>query len=160
MTQQIAALGVLLRIGEGEAELKAFEDQWSHERLVMNKWFGLQVAASAPRDAAATAEALTAHPAFDWKNPNRFRAVFGALSGNAAGFHAPSGAGYRLLADWLLKLDPLNPQTTARMTQAFSTWKRYDADRKTLIRAELERIASTEGLSRDTSEMIGRMLAD
>ncbi|EYD71256.1 aminopeptidase N [Limimaricola hongkongensis] len=160
MTQQIAALGALLKIGEGAAELKAFEDQWSHERLVMNKWFGLQVGAAQPDDAAETAERLTRHPAFDWKNPNRFRAVFGALSGNAAGFHHPSGAGYRLLADWLLKLDPLNPQTTARMTQAFSTWKRYDEDRRGLIRAELERIAGTDGLSRDTSEMVGRMLAD
>ncbi|MGX9855962.1 aminopeptidase N [Limimaricola variabilis] len=160
MTQQIAALGALLVIGEGEAELKAFEEQWHHERLVMNKWFGLQVAAARPEETAATAEALSRHPAFDWKNPNRFRAVFGALAGNAAGFHDPSGAGYRLLADWLLKLDPLNPQTTARMTQAFSTWKRYDEDRKRLIRAELERIAGAQGLSRDTSEMVGRMLAD
>jgi aminopeptidase N len=46
------------------------------------------------------------------------------------------------------------------MTQAFSTWKRYDEDRKRLIRAELERIAGAQGLSRDTSEMVGRMLAD
>ncbi|SDE52176.1 aminopeptidase N [Limimaricola pyoseonensis] len=160
MTQQIAALSALLSIEEGAAELKAFEDQWSHERLVMNKWFGLQVARATPERAAATAEALTRHSAFEWKNPNRFRAVFGALAGNAAGFHHPSGAGYRLLADWLLKLDPLNPQTTARMTQAFSTWKRYDETRQGLIRAELERIAGTEGLSRDTSEMVGRMLAD
>ncbi|MCP1166970.1 aminopeptidase N [Limimaricola litoreus] len=160
MTQQIAALGVLVKLGEGEAELKAFEDQWRHERLVMNKWFGLQVGAARPEAAVGIAEALTRHPDFDWKNPNRFRAVFGALAGNTAGFHEPSGAGYKLLADWLLKLDPLNPQTTARMTQAFSTWKRYDESRKRLIRAELERIFETEGLSRDTSEMVGRMLAD
>ena len=46
------------------------------------------------------------------------------------------------------------------MTQAFSTWKRYDEGRKALIRAELERIFETQGLSRDTSEMVGRMLAD
>ncbi len=160
MTQQLAALSALLSIDEGAAELAAFEQQWSHERLVMNKWFGLQVARARPEAAASTAEALTGHPAFDWKNPNRFRSVFGALSGNEAGFHHPSGAGYRLLADWLIKLDPLNPQTTARMTQAFSTWRRYDDARQALVRTELDRIAAVPQLSRDTAEMVGRMRAD
>ena len=45
------------------------------------------------------------------KNPNRFRAVMGALAGNHAGFHHASGAGYALLADNLIALDKLNPQT-------------------------------------------------
>ena len=73
---------------------------------------------------AATARALTEHTDFDWKNPNRFRSVLGALAMNAAGFHDPSGASYRLFADWLIRLDPLNPQTTARMCTAFETWRR------------------------------------
>ena len=101
---------------------------------------------------------LTEHKDFDWKNPNRFRSVLGALSGNAAGFHDPSGASYRLLADWLIRLDPVNPQTTARMSTAFETWTRYDANRQALIRAELTRIRATPGLSRDVTEMVNRML--
>ena len=88
----------------------------------------------------------------------RFRAVFGALAGNAAGFHHPSGQGYDLLTDWLIKLDALNPQTTARMTAAFSTWRRYDAARQNKIRQALHRIADTTGLSRDTTEMVTRIL--
>jgi aminopeptidase N len=77
---------------------------------------------------------------------------------NAAGFHDPTGASYRLMADWLIRLDPVNPQTTARMCTAFETWHRYDADRQALIRAELERILSTPDLSRDTTEMVARIL--
>ena len=103
-------------------------------------------------------EDLTQHPDFDWKNPNRFRSVIGALSGNAAGFHYPSGASYRLLADWLIRLDPVNPQTAARMSTAFETLHRYDTVRQGLIRAELSRIATTPGLSRDLAEMVARML--
>ena len=95
---------------------------------------------------------------FDWRNPNRFRSVIGALSANHAGFHTASGAGYRLVADWLLKLDPLNPQTAARMSSAFETWRRYDVGRQGLVRAELQRILATPGLSRDMTEMAGRML--
>ena len=37
------------------------------------------------------------------------------------------------------------------------TWRRYDADRQALIRAELDRILATPGLSRDMAEMAGRM---
>ncbi len=112
---------------------------------------------AAPDQAAATVARLTEHPAFDMKNPNRFRAVLGALTANHAGFHHDSGAGYATLADWLIRLDPLNPQTAARMSTAFETWPRYDADRQAMIRAALDRILATPGLSRDLSEMAGRM---
>ncbi|WP_296425177.1 aminopeptidase N [Yoonia sp.] len=158
MTQQLAALTALLKTGKADAALSGFAAQWQNDRLVMDKWFGLQVACAAPDQAAETAARLTGHPAFTMKNPNRFRAVFGALAGNAAGFHHPGGAGYDLLADWLIKLDPLNPQTTARMSTAFSTWRRYDGARQAKIRAALLRIADTPNLSADTTEMITRIL--
>ena len=125
----------------------------------MDKWFALQVAATAPENAAARAEALTKRPDFDWKNPNRFRAVMGSLAMNHAGFHAKDGRGYRLLADWLIKLDEKNPQTTARMCSVFQTWKRYDTDRQAMMKAELQRIADRPGLSRDVTEMVTRLLS-
>ena len=159
MTEEVGALSCLLDIGRGDEELRLFETRWQADRNVMDKWFALQIALAHPGRAAQVAESLTAHPDFDWKNPNRFRSVIGALSGNHAGFHHASGAGYRMVADWLLRLDPFNPQTAARMSTAFETWPRYDADRKALVRAELERMAGTAGLSRDLGEMVGRMLA-
>ena len=157
MTESFGALAILLENGQGKQELAAFGSRWTHDRLVMDKWFAVQVAMAAPDHAAATVARLTEHPAFDMKNPNRFRAVLGALTANHAGFHHDSGAGYATLADWLIRLDPLNPQTAARMSTAFETWPRYDADRQAMIRAALDRILATPGLSRDLSEMAGRM---
>ena len=61
------------------------------------------------------------------------------------------------MANWLIRLDPVNPQITARMSGAFETWKRYDADRQGLIAAELDRILATDNLSRDTTEMVSRI---
>jgi aminopeptidase N len=158
MTQQLAALRALLQISKGRDELAAFAAQWQRDRLVMDKWFGLQVSLAAPEQAAQTAADLTKHPAFDIKNPNRFRSVFGGLRANSAGFHDASGASYNLLADWLIKLDALNPQTTARMSSSFDTWKRYDTDRQSKMRAALQKIAQTPNLSRDTTEMVTRIL--
>ena len=158
MTEQVDALSLLLVNGMGQSELAAFEARWTGERLVMDKWFGIQISNSAPDQTVAVTAALTRHALFDWKNPNRFRSVIGAMSGNHAGFHQAAGSGYRLLADWLIRLDPVNPQTAARMSQAFSSWRRYDAGRQGLMQAQLARIAASVGLSRDLGEMVGRML--
>ena len=158
MTEATAALACLIEGGNGGAELAAFYRQWQGDRLVLDKWFGLQVMHAPAGRAAAVAEALAAHPDFDWKTPNRFRAVFGALSANPSGFHRADGAGYALLADWLIRLDPVNPQTAARISTAFETWRRYDPARQAHARAALARITATRGLSRDLAEMAGRML--
>ncbi|MGP1356785.1 aminopeptidase N, partial [Roseicyclus sp.] len=159
MTDQIAAFTTLLEQGDAEIAGRFFA-QWKEDRLVMDKWFMAQVAHARPEEAVAVAERLTGHPLFDWKNPNRFRAVMAGLTaGNPAGFHDLSGAGYRFVADWIIRLDAKNPQTAARMSTAFETRKRYDADRVALMDQELARIAGTEGISRDLAEMVARMRA-
>ena len=157
MTQELAALSALLLIGKADKALTSFEEKWRSDRLVMDKWFSLQTSMAAPESATKTAETLTKRPDFDLKNPNRFRATIGGLTANPAGFHVASGAGYAFVADWLIKLDALNPQTTARMSSCFETWKRYDADRQALITDQLTRILDTPNLSRDTTEMITRI---
>ncbi|MFC0279578.1 aminopeptidase N [Falsigemmobacter intermedius] len=158
MTDLTAALAYLIEAGTAGGALKTFEARYRDDRLVLDKWFMAQVVYASPETAAQVADALTAHPKFDLKNPNRFRAVFGVLSANHAGFHRADGTGYRLLADWLLRLDALNPQTAARMSTAFETWRRYDADRQALIRQELTRLQQAPNLSRDLGEMVTRML--
>ena len=157
MTQQLAAFSCLLQAGKGDTATQAFYDQWQHDRLVIDKWFMMQIVNAAPDRAADTAKTLTQHPDFTMKNPNRFRATLGALAMNPAGFHHRSGQGYAVLTDWLIQLDPLNPQTTARMCSAFETLRRYDADRQALIKDQLDRILAVEDLSRDTTEMVGRI---
>ena len=158
MTLRMGALGCLLETGKGDEELAEFRARFAGDALVMDKWFAMQVAHAAPEKAAGIASNLTQDSDFNWKNPNRFRAVFGALMMNQAGFHEASGEGYALFADWLIKLDPVNAQITARMSSGFETWKRWDADRQALMQAALKRIMATENLSRDTQEMVGRIL--
>jgi aminopeptidase N len=159
MTDQIAAFTTLLEQEDPDVAERFFE-QWKDDRLVMDKWFMAQIAHARPDKAVGVATRLTEHPLFDWTNPNRFRAVMAGLtSGNPAGFHDPSGAGYRFVADWMLKMDAKNPQTAARMSTAFETRKRYDADRVAMMDEQLARIAATPEISRDLAEMVSRMRA-
>ncbi|MEM6311338.1 MAG: aminopeptidase N C-terminal domain-containing protein, partial [Pseudomonadota bacterium] len=158
MTQQLSALACVIKYADAAPALAQFGEQWGHDRLVMDKWFGMQPMLAKPEDAVAVTQRLTQHAAFNWKNPNRFRAVLGAFGGNHAGFHSADGSGYALMADWLIKLDPLNPQTTARMCSVFQSWRRYDDARQAHMQNALERIAATAELSRDTTEMVTRIL--
>jgi len=159
MTETLGALTCLIEAGRAEAALAAFRDRWQTDRLVMDKWFSVQLAHATPDTAPALAARLAADPAFDWKNPNRFRALMGGFAANHAGFHHATGAGYRFYADWLIRLDPFNPQMAARMSTAFETWPRYDTARRALAEAELARIAALPGLSRDMGEMVARLQA-
>ncbi|MEL6774366.1 MAG: DUF3458 domain-containing protein, partial [Pseudomonadota bacterium] len=161
MTDSIGALALLVHHGApgAPARVEAFRQRWAEDELVMDKWFAVQATAPLP-DAVARARALTEDPAFVWQRPNRFRSVVGAFAmGNPVGFHSLDGSGYRFTADWLLRLDALNPQTAARVSGCFESWKRYDEARRGLMQAEMQRIAATPSLSKNTREIVERMLA-
>ena len=159
MTERQGALECLIATGRDDEALASFARDFTENRLVMDKWFMVQPLRAAPERAVARARDLAARPDFDWKNPNRFRALIGGLTANHAAFHAADGSGYGFTVDWLMRLDPVNPQTTARMCSAFETWTRYDAGRQAHARAALNRLAAMPDLSRNTSEMVTRILA-
>jgi len=160
MTDTIAALQGLVRAGApGAAKaLQAFERRWQDDALVMDKWFSIQ--ACVPGDETVDrVRCLMEHPAFSMTNPNKVRSLLGAFSmSNPTAFHARSGAGYRLHTEQVIALDALNPQVAARMAAAFNSWTRYDEGRQALMKAELGRIAATDGLSPDVAEIVNNAL--
>ncbi|MFQ5623116.1 MAG: aminopeptidase N [Paracoccaceae bacterium] len=159
MTEQLSALTTLVRAGKGNAALSAYYEQWREERLVIDKWFSVQAANAEPAEALDVVEGLARHRDFDWKNPNRFRALIATYAvSNPAGFHRADGRGYAFLADWVIRIDPINPMTAARLCSAFETWRRYDEGRREHAVSAIRRIAETADLSKDTSEISHRIL--
>jgi len=69
-------------------------------------------------------KALAKHADFSMSNPNRVRSLYMALAGNPPAFHAASGEGYRMIADLIIDLDKLNPQTAARFVPALGKWRK------------------------------------
>jgi aminopeptidase N len=160
MTDVLAALAVLIDIDcpERAASLDQFYRRWEADPLVIDKWFALQARSALPGTIEAV-RALTTHPAFTRANPNRLRALIGTFAqANPLHFHAASGAGYGFLADEVLLLDQANPTTAARLVQPLGQWRRYDRARQELMRAALERILATPGLSPNTYEMVAKSL--
>ncbi len=159
MTDVLAALAALCATDceERSSALASFHAAWRHDALVLDKWFGIQALSPLP-GTVQTVRALSAHPDFDLRNPNRVRALAGSFAANQVRFHDASGEGYRFLADIILRLDPMNPQVAARISSPLGQWRRLDQARGALMQAELRRILAEPGLSRNTQEMVGRCL--
>jgi aminopeptidase N len=159
MTDRQGALMVLAGLDSPERThaLLDYYNRYQDNPLVIDKWFSLQAGSLHPK-ALEHVLALADHPQFTMKNPNRVRALYMAFAVNPAAFHAIDGAGYRMIADLILELDPINPQTAARFVAPLGRWRRIEPVRAALMRAELERIAAAGELSRDTAEQVARSL--
>ncbi|MGE3746885.1 MAG: aminopeptidase N, partial [Sphingomonadaceae bacterium] len=123
MTDRQGALAVLANgdAPEREQALAEFHQRYRQDALVLDKWFSAQAYSTRP-DTAAAVEALASHEDFTLANPNRARALVGAFAGNQRAFHDKSGRGYRFLADKVIALDRLNPQTAARLVPPLGRW--------------------------------------
>ena len=159
MTERQAALGILANGESPEriAALDIFYNRYCADALTLDKWFQTQAFALHP-DTVDLVEELGRHKDFTLNNPNRVRALYGAFSGNQWAFHHRSGKGYRLVADCILALDAINPQTAARLVPPLGRWKRFDAQRAALMQAQLQRILSRPGLSKDVMEQVRKSL--
>ncbi len=162
MTDVVGALGVLTHIDcpERESAFDEFENKWNHNTVVMDKWFTLQAISNLPETLPKVRE-LTAHSAYDAKNPNKIRALISAFSRfNQLRFHSDDGSGYEFLAEQVLKLDPLNPQTASRLVTVFNNWKRFEENNKTKMKDQLKRIVKTPKLSGDVFEIVSKALGE
>ncbi|MCB5425289.1 aminopeptidase N [Altererythrobacter sp. CC-YST694] len=159
MTDRQGALMVLAGLDTPLREelLGDFHARYEGNALVIDKWFSLQAQSLHPQ-ALDHVKALAQHKDFTLKNPNRVRALYMGFAVNPHAFHAADGEGYRMIADLILALDPLNAQTAARFVPPLGRWRRIEPRRAEMMRGELERIAATPKLSADTFEQVTKSL--
>ena len=159
MTDRQSALMVLtgLQGPQRTHKLIDFYNRFEGDALVIDKWFSLQASSLHPQ-AIEHVKALAKHRDFTLLNPNRVRSLYMAFAGNPHAFHAESGEGYRMIADLILALDPINASTAARFVTPLGRWRKLEPKRAALMRGQLERIAAQPGLSRDTFEQVTRSL--
>jgi aminopeptidase N len=158
-TDEIAALGLLadVRSPLRQQALDRFYERWRDDHLVIDHWFALQALSVVPTT-LATVKRLTEHPLFSLRNPNKVRALIGSFAANAVHFNRPDGRGYDFVAAKALKIDAFNPQVAARLLGSFRSWKALEAGRRKLARRALQRVMKKDGLSRDSFEIVSRML--
>ncbi|MGY9013767.1 MAG: aminopeptidase N C-terminal domain-containing protein, partial [Rhodospirillales bacterium] len=160
MTDRWAGLAIL---NETDSDLRRkalndFKNRFEGNELVLDKWFTLEAYHPYPQTISRV-EQLLSHSKYDNQNPNRIRALVGAFAtGNAIAFHDPSGLGYELLTNQIIKIDRFNPQTAARLMGAYQNWSKFEGGRKALMQEHLTRIAAVNSLSPDISEIVQKCL--
>lgn len=160
MTDEMGALSVLVNSNSSfkDQALKSFYDKWKTETLVMQKWLGVQAAASHDSTYENVLK-LEKDAVYDRTIPNLVRSLLGQfVATNKVQFNHPSGRGYKLIADRLLELDKLNPQVASRLASGFKDFKRTPKNLQDLMKPELERIIKTDGLSKNVYEIVSKIL--
>jgi aminopeptidase N len=123
----------------------------------MNKYFGL-LASSSRKDVLQRVIALQDDSAYDKKVPNLIRSLIGSFSRNYQYFHAKDGSGYKFVADKIIEIDKINAQMASGLAGAFKIYSRMNLKNRELMRVELEKIVSIEILSKNTYEIISKIL--
>ena len=159
MTDEIAAL-VLLCQREGplkSSALEKFYKKWRDNKLVMNKWLAVIASAKYGNVLFAVREAEKSS-AFDRKNPNNVRALYGAYGQNLAQFHQADGSGYVFMAEKIIEVDAFNPSLAANLSASFKKYPKLDERRKPLMEVQVRRILARKALSRDVFEILSKTL--
>ena len=134
--------------------LADFYVRYEKDSLALNKWFSAQ-ASTPSSNTLETVQKLLKHPKFDLLNPNRVRAVLAIFGHNLLAFHQEEG--YRLMAEYVSKLDKVNPHMAARLVQSFDIYKKMDAFRRAHAEQVLQDLLAQK-LSSQTCEIIQKII--
>lgn len=159
MTDIMSALSTVNNFDNSTRDelLSDFLQRYIDEELVVNKWFALQAHAGIP-NVLEKVQKLTEHEAFDYGNPNKIYALIRGFTGNYYGFHRADGAGYKFIADNVIKIDGFNSQVASRVAKALAKWQHLDQNRQALVKEQLERIKAIPELSDDVFEVVDKAL--
>jgi aminopeptidase N len=160
MTEQWGALTALNHFSSDERKMACdeFKSKWQNDSLVMNKYLSLEACLDHP----ATLEriqSLMKEEFFKITNPNNVRSLLYAFANyNLRGFHRKDGLSYQFMAEQIITVDKVNPQTAARLTGCFDKWARLDENRKKLAQNSIEKVVRFNGLSKNTYELVKNIL--
>jgi len=159
MSDRVVALDILEECDAELAQLafSDFYEKYKSETLVMNKYFGL-LASSSRKNVLQRVIALQDDPAYDKKVPNLVRSLIGSFSRNYKYFHAKDGSGYKFVADKIIEIDTINAQMASGLAGSFKIYSRMNEENRELMKRELEKIASLKSLSKNTYEIISKIL--
>ena len=104
---------------------------------------------------------LLRHSRYDATNPNRIRALPGAMAlSNPVALHRKDGSGYILLCEVVAALNEQNSQVAARILTPLLSFKRFDKARQKLIVDNLRKLLQLPNLSRSIYEKVNAALSE
>jgi aminopeptidase N len=159
MTDEFSALACVTGGSDAASAgvVNSFLEKWKGEKLVVDKWF-MALSMSDRSDTLEMVKKLMEHELFDITNPNSVRAILGTFCANYAQFHVESGEGYRFVIDKIMEVDKINPQVASRLIMGFRDFSKLTSPNRELMREQLERLKRMKGLSKNTLELLSKIL--
>lgn len=159
MTDRISALDILENTHAelSEVALRDFYQKYKNDTLVMNKYFSI-LSASHRDGTLDRVMALQNDEVYDEKVPNLVRSLIGVFARNYRHFHAKDGHGYAFVADKIIEIDKINAQMASGLAGAFKIYEKMNPINKKLMETELKRVVSTHKLSKNSYEIISKIL--
>lgn len=161
MTDKLAVLQALVKSSHSATQpmLAQFYQQYGHNVQLFDKHSAL-LATSVTPEVFTWLDEAERLPQFDWKNPNRVRALYAVFGlQNPAMFHHATGLGYQRLSAVIAKVDVSNPQLAARLVTPLLSFNRYAPERAALMKQALQQLQQAD-LSPDLAEKLSKALHD
>ena len=159
MTDRIVALDILENRSAllAEISLSDFYSKYRDDTLVMNKYFSI-LSASHRDGTLERVMALQNDEVYDEKIPNLVRSLIGVFARNYKHFHAKDGLGYKFVAEKIIEIDKINAQMASGLAGAFKVYAKMNEVNKMMMKEELERVVSTQSLSKNVYEIVSKIL--
>jgi aminopeptidase N len=159
MTDRIVALDILENISPecAEVSLAHFYEKYKNDTLAMNKYFSI-LAASHRDGTLNRVMALQNDNAYNELVPNLVRSLIGVFARNYKHFHAKDGYGYKFVVDKIIDIDKINPQIASGLAGAFKIYEKMNAENKKAMKVELDRVVSTQSISKNVYEIVSKII--
>lgn len=158
MTDISAALtyAVAQNIPQKSAMIQDFYHRYQHAPSLIDRWFALQ-----EQNKHLTLEdlkQLSNHPDFNISNPNRARAVVGAIGRNHYALAHIGAPIYQWLADEILRIDRVNSVTAARLVTPFTKLARLPIPLQEEVSSIITHMMQTPNISNNLIDQLKRIL--
>lgn len=157
-TDKIAAINAINDIDcpERNAMLNKLYEDWQGDNLGVYKWLSLNAASIIPDTLNRLTEIEKDPKKYDPTVPTCVYSLWGGLSANNLLFHNADGSGYRAIADRIIEIGQFNAMVAVHLINSFEKINRLDANRRSLVRAELKRVVDvlTEKIGKIPSQIL------
>ena len=139
--------------------LTKFYNEFKNDKIVLEKWFLIKSSYNNLYfDGINSIKDVLKNKNFEYKNPNFVRAILGGFQNNNIElFHAKDNSGYKFVADQIILIDKINPQTAARIITPMTNISKFNNATKNRIKKYLNLILNSNP-SNDVFEVISKSL--
>lgn len=143
-------------IAEKDAMLEDFYQKYQNYPTLIDRWFGLQE--RNPHLTLESLENIVHHPAFSRNNPNRARAIVGAIGRNRVALATIGAPLYQWIANEILAIDKINSITAARLVTPFTKAARLPEPLQSEVLEIVTQMMKSPDISNNLSDQLKRII--